>query len=191
MNGGAEPGPTAAVERSATPGVNGEGGRPLRGLAWVLDQFEDILASIAVVVVILSVAWGVVSRYVTEQPAAWAAEIATLAFAWAVFFGSVACIKYHMHPTIDLLFNRLPRSLKLLAAGVNHALILGFCGFMAWFGTRFAIDAWDSPSAVLRLPLTWLYGPVAFCFGLMIIRYLQVLAGKTWHIDELRETNVG
>ena len=167
------------------------GGPPLRGLAWVLDQFEEILASAAVVVVVFAVAWGVVSRYITEQPAAWAGEIATLAFAWAVFLGAAACVKYHMHPTIDLLVDRLPARLRRLVGVLNHLLILGFCGFMAWFGTRFAIDAWDSPSAVLRLPLTWLYGPVAFCFGLMIIRYLQVLAGKAWHIDELRDTNVG
>ena len=58
---------------------------------------------------------------------------------------------------------------------LNHALVLGFCVFMAWFGTRFAIDAWSNPSPVLRLPLTWLYGPVAFCFALMALRYVQVL----------------
>jgi TRAP-type C4-dicarboxylate transport system permease small subunit len=167
------------------------GSVPPRGLGWVLDQFEEIMASAALVVIILSVSWGVFSRYITEQPAAWAGEVAALAFAWAVFFGAAACVKYHMHPTIDLLLARLPRGPKLLVNALNHVLVLGFCGFMVWFGTRFAIDAWDSPSAVLRLPLTWLYGPVAFAFGLMIIRYLQVLAGKTWYIDELRDTNAG
>lgn len=169
-----------------------ERGAPaLRGFAWVVDQFEEIVASVAVVIVILAVTWGVLTRYITEQPAAWASEVATLAFAWVVFFGASACIKYHMHPTIDLLVNRFPRRLRLLVATMNHALMLAFCGFMVWFGARFAIDAWDSPSAVLRLPLTWLYGPVAFCFGLMIVRYVQVLAGRVWYIDEDRATNVG
>jgi TRAP-type transport system small permease protein len=128
---------------------------------------------------------------VTAQPAAWAGEVASLAFAWVVFFGAAACVKYHMHPTIDLLVNRLPARLRVVVTMLNHALVLGFCAFMVWFGTRFAIDAWDSPSAVLRLPLTWLYGPGAFCFALMILRYLQVLAGRVWHIDEDRMTHVG
>ena len=162
-----------------------------RGFAWVIDQFEEIVASLATVVIILAVTWGVLTRYITEQPAAWAGEVATLAFAWLVFFGASACIKYHMHPSIDLLVNRFPRGLRTLVKGMNHLLMLSFCGFMVWFGTRFAIDAWESPSAVLRLPLTWLYGPVAFCFALMIVRYLQVLAGKGWYIDEDRETNAG
>lgn len=171
--------------------ATGRGAPAPRGIAWAIDQFEEIIASIAVVIVILAVTWGVLTRYITAQPAAWASEVATLAFAWVVFFGASACIKYHMHPTIDLLVNRFPRRLRLLVAGLNHALMLAFCGFMVWFGTRFAIDAWESPSAVLRLPLTWLYGPVALCFGLMIIRYLQVLAGRAWHIDEDRATHAG
>ena len=33
--------------------------------------------------------------------------------AWVVFFGATACIKYHMHPTIDLLVKLLPRGLRL------------------------------------------------------------------------------
>lgn len=162
-----------------------------RGFAWAVDQFEEIVASVAAVIVILSVTWGVLTRYVIAQPAAWASEIATLAFAWVVFFGASACVKYHMHPTIDLLVKRFPRRLRLLVAGMNHVLMLSFCGFMVWFGTRFAIDAWESPSAVLQLPLTWLYGPVALCFALMIVRYLQVLAGKVWFIDEDRDTHAG
>ena len=48
-----------------------------------------------------------------------------------------------------------------------------------------------NPSPVLRLPLTWLYGPIAFCFALMALRYLQVLRRGPWAIDADRETNVG
>jgi hypothetical protein len=93
---------------------------PRRGWRWGIDQFEEIVASVAVVVVILSVAWGVLSRYVTEQPSAWAGEVATLAFAWVVFFGATACIKYHMHPTIDLLVRIFPRGLRLVRHSLRH-----------------------------------------------------------------------
>ena len=157
----------------------------------VADQFEEIVACIALAVVVLSVTWGVVTRYITAQPAAWASEVATLAFAWVVFFGAAACIKYRLHPSIDMVVARLPRAPQLAVRMLNHALVLGFCAFMAWFGTRFAIDAWANPSPVLRLPLTWLYGPVAFCFALMALRYLQVLQRGAWAIDADRETHVG
>ena len=75
----------------------------IRYLAWIGDRFEELIASIAVVVVIAAVSWGVITRYVTAQPATWAGEVATLGFAWVVFFGAAACIKYELHPEIDLL----------------------------------------------------------------------------------------
>jgi len=155
------------------------------------DQFEEVVACLALSVVVLAVSWGVVTRYITAQPAAWASELATLAFAWLVFFGASACIKYGLHPSIDMVVRRLPQPLQLAVRWFNHAVLLGFFSFMAWFGTRFAADAWENPSPVMRLPLTWLYGPVAFCFALMIVRYLQVLSGKTWSVEAQRETNVG
>ncbi|MCX7142192.1 MAG: TRAP transporter small permease [Proteobacteria bacterium] len=158
---------------------------------WVLDQFEEIVACVALASVILSVSWGVITRYITEQPATWASEVATLSFAWVVFFGATACVKYKLHPSIDMLVVRLPLPLQWCVRWLNHALVLGFCVFMAWFGTRFAIDAWSNPSPVLRLPLTWLYGPVAFCFGLMAVRYIQVLTRGAWLIEADRETYVG
>lgn len=164
---------------------------PRRGLATLADRFEEIVAAVAVVVIIAAVGWGVLTRYVTAQPAAWASEIATLAFAWVVFFGAAACVKYRLHPAIEVLVERLPEGLQRAVRVFNHVLLLSFFGFMVWFGTRFAIDAWDSPSPVLRMPQTWLYGPVAFCSAMMAVRYLQVLAGRAWHLDAARETNAG
>ena len=161
------------------------------GLLRFFDQFEELVAVFALAVVVLSVSWGVITRYITEQPAAWASEIATLGFAWVVFFGAAACIKYKLHPAIDLLNTRLPPRLRPVLRWFNHLLLLAFCLFMAWFGTRFAIDAWSSPSPVLRMPQTWLYGPVALCFALMFLRHVQTMCGKTWQVDPLRETNVG
>ncbi len=166
-------------------------GLPRPTLARVADQFEEIVACFALAGVVLAVSWGVVTRYITAQPAAWAGEVATLCFAWVVFFGATACVKYRLHPAIDMLVTRLPRKLQVLVRWFNHALVLSFCAFMAWFGTRFAIDAWASPSPVLRYPMTWLYGPVALCFALMGVRYVQVLRRGAWQIEGERETHVG
>ena len=157
----------------------------------VADQFEEIVACIALAFIVAAVSWGVLTRYVTEQPAAWASEVATLSFAWLVFFGAAACVKYGLHPSIDMLVVRLPKPLQLVVRVFNHTLVLGFCAFMVWFGTRFAIAAWSNPSPVLRIPLTWLYGPVTLSFGFMALRYLQVLVRGAWEIDSERETNVG
>ena len=162
-----------------------------RGFAWFVDQFEEIVACIAVSVIVFSVSWGVVTRYITEQPAAWASEVATLGFAWAIYFGAAACIKYRLFPTIEMLVDRFPPVVQHAVRVMNHVLMLAFFAFMTWFGVRFAIDTWDSPSPVLRMPQTFLYGPVAFCSLLMAVRYLQVLGGRRWTLDENRDTHAG
>lgn len=155
------------------------------------DQFEEVIACIALIVVVTSVTWGVFTRYITEQPATWASEIATLSFAWLVFFGAAACMKYKLHPSIDMLVKQFSPTWQIIIRWLNHALVLGFCGFMAVYGGQFAWASWENPTPVLRWPLTFLYGPVAFCFALMAIRYIQVLIKGAWEIESERETYVG
>lgn len=156
----------------STPAAAALPPRP-RSPRWWLDHFEEIVASVALVVVVLATSWGVVTRYITSQPATWAGEVSTIGFAWIVFFGAAACIRHRMHPSVDVPLDRFPNALRMTLVWINHALLLAFFVFMAWFGTRFAIDAWSNPSPVLRAPMTVLYGPVAFCFALMLVRYVQ------------------
>ncbi len=151
-----------------------------RSVRWWLDHFEEAVASVALVIVVVATSWGVITRYITAQAAAWTIEVSTIGFAWVVFFGSVACFKYKMHPAVDVPYERLPRRLGSLIAWFNHVLMLGFFVFCVWFGVRFAIDAWITRSSVLGIPMTIVYGPAALCFALMLLRYLQyVIPGKT------------
>lgn len=143
--------------------------------ASLLSHFEEIVAGAALIVVILSVAWGVITRYITEQPATWAGELAVIAFAWVVFLGASACFKYRLHASIDMVTALLPDAARKAVRGLVHALVLGFCLFMTWYGVLFSIEEWDNPTSVLRWPLTVLYGPVTLGFALMIVRYVQQL----------------
>lgn len=165
-----------------------------RQIRWWLEYFEEVVGGLALLAIIFSVSWGVVTRYITEQPATWASEVANLSFAWLTFFGASACIKYRLHPSIDMLTALAPAHLKRWIAGFNHVLLLSFFGFMTWFGIRFTIESWDTPSAVLQIPQSFLYGPVAICSCLMIVRHVQVILRGVQqdHLnDETRGSNVG
>jgi TRAP-type C4-dicarboxylate transport system permease small subunit len=148
------------------------GRTPLR---FAVEYFEELIAGAALIVVVASVCWGVLTRYVTAQPAAWAGELAVIGFAWIVFFGAAACFKYKLHPSIDMMTVLFSARVRQAVRILVHVLVLSFCAYMVWFGVRFSIDAWDNPSPVLRWPLTVLYGPVTAGFALMIVRYIQQL----------------
>ena len=111
-------------------------------------------------VVVAAVSWGVVSRYITEQPAAWAGEIAGIAFAWLVFFGAAAGFRHGAHVSIDLFVRGLPAAWRRAAALLADVLVLAFLVVLSVLAFEFNLDAWTDPTSVLRLPRTVFYAPV-------------------------------
>ncbi len=140
-----------------------------------LAQAEEIVAGAALVVVVLAVCWGVITRYVTAQPAAWAGEVASLAFAWCVFVGAAAVAKRGGHVSIDMLTAAFPGPVQRVIRLGAGAVAIGFCAVAAVLAFRFSLANIDNPSAVLRLPLTVLYLAPATGFALMALRLAQAM----------------
>jgi TRAP-type transport system small permease protein len=156
-------------------------GRRRAGVA-LLDNFEEIVSGVALVVVVLSVCWGVVTRYVTDQPAAWSGEVAAIAFAWVVFIGASAGFKRAMHVSIDMLVKLLPDRIRVPLERALDVTVVVFCAYVAWLGVGFTYHNWDNPTSVLRLPLSVIYVAVALGFALMALRYAQAALGR-WRGD--------
>jgi TRAP-type C4-dicarboxylate transport system permease small subunit len=135
-----------------------------------LDMAEEVLACAALVIVVLAVAWGVLTRYVTAQPAPWAGEVSGMAFAWLVFLGSAAGFKRGMHASVDLLTARLPRMVRRVLEIAVDLAVLAFAAYVAWLGFEFTNRNLDNPSPVLRLPMSIIYLPVALCFASVGLR---------------------
>ena len=145
--------------------------------AW--GYFEEVVAGAALVVVIISTCWGVVTRYITAQPAAWTGEVAGIAFAWLIFVGAAAGFKYGMHVTIDMLVALLPQALRRLLMAAADLLVLAFLAMLLVLAVEFSIDAWDDPTSVLRLPRTVTYASVVVGALCMLLRYGRT-AWRRW-----------
>ena len=151
--------------------------RPPGGpLAW----FEEAVAGAALVVVVFAACWGVVTRYVTAQPATWTGEVAAIAFAWLVFVGAAAGFKYGMHVAIDMVVALLPKGLRRGLMAVADALVLAFLATLLVLAVEFSIDAWGDPTSVLRLPRSVTYASVVVGSLCMLVRFAQN-AWRRWH----------
>ena len=148
--------------------------------AGLLDFFEEGVAGVALVVVVFSACWGVVTRYVTEQPATWTGEVAAIAFAWLVFVGAAAGFKYGMHVAIDMLVALLPPAPRRWLMAAADLLVLAFLLTLLVLAVEFSINAWDDPTSVLRLPRTVTYASVVVGSLCMLLRYARV-AWRRWH----------
>lgn len=144
-----------------------------------LDYVEEVIAGAALVVVVLSTCWGVLTRYITEQPAAWTGELAGIAFAWLVFVGAAAGVKYGAHIAIDMLVVRLPTLLRRAVMLAADALVLAFLGMLLVLSVQFSIAAWGDPTSVLRLPRSVTYASVVVGSLCMLLRFARA-AWRRW-----------
>jgi TRAP-type transport system small permease protein len=141
---------------------------------------EEIGACVALVAVIASVCWAVITRYGTalgffNRSATWAPEVAAAAFAWLVFLGAAAAFKRNQHLGIDLLTVALPETARGAVALLVHALMLPFLAYCTWLAWVFAMANWDNPTPSLRMPYALHYGAATVGFALMTLRYAQNL----------------
>ncbi len=160
------------LDHAPVEGLEPVGREPHRVRGWLasLDIAEEVLACVSLVLVVLAVAWGVLTRYVTAQPAPWAGEVAVMAFAWLVFLGSAAGFKRGMHASVDLLTARLPGMIRRPLEILVDLAVLAFAAYVVWLGIEFTNRNLDNPSPVLRLPMSIIYLPVALCFASIGIR---------------------
>jgi TRAP-type C4-dicarboxylate transport system permease small subunit len=144
------------------------------------DHFEEAVAGTALVVVVLAACWGVVTRYVTAQPATWTGEVAAIAFAWLVFVGAAAGFKYGMHVAIDMVVALVPASPRRWLMAAADGLVIVFLATLLVLAIEFSIDAWGDPTSVLRLPRSVTYASVVVGSLCMLVRYLRV-AWRRWN----------
>jgi TRAP-type C4-dicarboxylate transport system permease small subunit len=55
-------------------------------------------------------------------------------------------------------------------------LALGFCAFMAWIGTRYAMLTWNQTTPVLQIPVGFVYLALPAGFALLIMHLLLMAA---------------
>jgi TRAP-type C4-dicarboxylate transport system permease small subunit len=157
----------------------------------LLDQIEDIVAGVAMVVVIGSVLWGVLTRYVFPQPAAWSYEVATIGFAWLVFFGAAGGVRYRLHSDIDVLVAYFPEQWQRAVAIFNYWLVAVFFAALAVFFVIHSIDAHGSVTIALNLPRSVIYAPLAVATALMLVRHVQVWRNPDRFVaGAVREANI-
>lgn len=134
-----------------------------------LRRWDEFIGVLALLAIVGSILWGVVSRYILPTPAAWSYEVATIAFAYLVFFGAVAGVRLGSHAAIDVLVDAFPIGWQRVIAWFNYLLLAGLFLLMT---VLFAQQAWLSHgvhTVALNLPRSLYYAPLAVaCLGMFV-----------------------
>jgi TRAP-type C4-dicarboxylate transport system permease small subunit len=116
------------------------------------------------------------TRYILNNSLAWTEEIARYGLMWIVFIGGATVTRRNTHIAVELMSNLMrpgPARIALLIAidGVKAF----FLGLLAYFSVTIVERMHFQRMTVFDLPMSYVYGGVAFGCFLMFARQLQLV----------------
>ncbi len=161
----------------------------------LMKKINDLffkLAEVTLVVMlstmVVMVFGNVVLRYGFNAGIISSEELSRFLFIWITFLGAVIAMRENAHLGLDSVVRMLPRAGKKTCFAISNVLMLGCCALM-FYGTwrQHHINA-TTMSAVLEIPMSWVYGVgyvASIAMGLMLIGKLVRLAAGKISDDEL------
>lgn len=152
-------------------------------------RFENIISFSALSVLVISVLWGVLTRYVTERPAVWTTELSGILFTWVVFIGAMTAFREGRHIRVTLFVDIMPGLLRKILRWIGEMSVLCFLIYVTYLSVLMMQKGATRPSPVLDIPFSWVYLATVICFAGMsitaVLRTVGVLAQTD--TDELEE----
>lgn len=112
----------------------------------------------------------VTARFVFNRPLPWTDEAAVILYVWVILWSAALIVPEREHVAFDLVWNLAgPRTQKgmraigLLAVGGLAAWALPASADFAWFMAR-------EGTAVLGMPLVWLFAPFVLLLASLVVR---------------------
>lgn len=143
---------------------------------WV-RRAENLISFSALFVLVISVLWGVMTRYVTERPAVWTTELTGILFTWVVYIGAMTAFRDGRHIRVTLFIDVLPDALKTLLLKAGDVLVLCFLVYVTYLSFLMMQKGATRPSPVLDIPFSWVYLATVICFAGMSMTAAFRLAG--------------
>ena len=131
-----------------------------------------LLAAMAVIIFA-----NVALRYLTSQSIEWAEAVARHLMIWLTFLGAGPVLRYGGHIAVDSLQDGLPRAAAVALRVLIAALLLGFFGFMVWYGWLYMQRAQFQTTAATQISFAYVYAAMPVGGVLLVVHWLLVVRG--------------
>jgi TRAP-type C4-dicarboxylate transport system permease small subunit len=148
----------------------------LQVLDKALSWFEEWSLFVAVMAALATLFISVVTRYTITYTLTWPEELVREVIIYTTFIGCAPAIKNRALIRIDALPNLLPRLKKPLEF-LAHLSLVGFAGFITYFGIKMALFQYKMgmKTIILKVPQVLLYSILPLMGILMLCRLIHVL----------------
>ena len=142
------------------------------------DRAALFIANTAMAVILATICWTVISRYILRSPVSWAEDITSIAFAWFIFIGMVAVHNRRGHISLDIFTSALPAWMQQPLARGADIFVAAFCFYTAYLcGLQAYISQGSAHTTVLKIPLSFFFASLAIGFFLVALRTVTYLFG--------------
>ncbi|UZD24513.1 TRAP transporter small permease [Algoriphagus halophytocola] len=144
-----------------------------------LDRWIAHLLIFLMALMVLNVTWQVVSRYVFQDPSSFTDELSRYMLIWVGMLGAAYVAGKNEHLAIDILLTKLDEKAQdKLMILINCCVMVFALVVMVIGGSNLVYLTFilEQKSAVLQIPLAYIYGIIPFS-GLLVI-YYQIVAIK-------------
>ncbi|MCP8615263.1 TRAP transporter small permease [Salirhabdus salicampi] len=152
-------------------------GKTLKKINIISGKIEHSLIALGLITMSVIIFINVISRHFFDTSVMWAEETSRYINVWITFIGLSACLRFNEHIKIDILLNKISKSVKffvnrlVLLIGLVSSIYLVYLG---WAITEKLLKS-GNVSVTTGIPIWLLYLAVPVGFILMTISYIQKL----------------
>jgi len=136
-------------------------------------SIEEIVGSTLLVIIIIAVFLGTMTRYVLGRPLFGTEEISTVLFVWVVILGAVSAFRRDLHIGIDFIVNLLPQKIKVSVEIFGKLLLALVFLSLIYFGIFFATTGTMKYTSIFRISYFYIYISIPLMGAILFIVNLK------------------
>jgi tripartite ATP-independent transporter DctM subunit len=141
----------------------------------------EVVTSILVLIEILVLLIGVVSRYFFHNPTVWSDEVASALFLWLCMLGAVLALQRNEHMRLSTVVAWLEPIWRQRAATFGSIMVMVFTGALLPLAIEYAVDEWEILTPALEMHNSFRAAALPVGLGLMfLLAGLQLVERADW-----------
>jgi TRAP-type C4-dicarboxylate transport system permease small subunit len=141
----------------------------------LLDRAVEGLCIALLAVISADLLAGIFSRYVLERTFVWYDEVARACFMWLVFLGAAVAVRRGAHFGLHVFVEMLPPQLRRFVLVLTPITVIAFSAAIAWLGWMLMRHGASQTTAVMGMPVSWIYAAMPAGGALMGVNAVRAL----------------
>lgn len=135
-----------------------------REALYFVAKIAWVVAAVGIFATMVIICYDVLARYVLSEPSEWVFQIASSGLLAIAFLALPYLYARDDHIAVDLVYDHLPRTVRLVSAWIVRVIAVVFGLVLAWYGldlVRSASEAGLRTSGAFSLPVSVVSAPMA------------------------------